>query len=518
MFRQLAELAVTAGHCLVITDADGILVRLESQTDDPDWNEITLGSVWDERVAGTNGVSMALGEGRDITVRGADHFYTKLRSFACSAVPLRNAENEIIGAANLSSVDRGNPADSMFARQLLMAAASRIQHALFEQTFKDQSIISVSDPERRELIKGPELVAVDSNGIILGSTKNAFGLVGLGGHCDLLGKSFDAVFEADMTSLDKVPGRVLSVRHDQGRALDLWRRAPVRKARSTSSKPSRNTPQVLRKQGAFSLKDIGIGSVAMRALCDQIERSFDHGLPVLIEGETGTGKTALVAALLGNESRIITVNCATLEDTDENRYYVRSLIEQAGIARALDGNRPERDTLIFDNIDEMPMFGQAALRDLLDELGHQPLGRQDGVHIIATSRHPLQIAVYDGRFRDDLYFMLSGAAFVLPPLRHREGSLAVAKSIATQLAGREVAFSKEAADAISADNWPGNLRELRGVLQQALLRGEGGKITALDLGRSSQPIFPVRTSPAPHIPYNEEQMVRVSEVSAYGSK
>lgn len=74
VFRQLAELAITAGHCLVITDAGGIVLRIEAPGAVPDWNGIALGSVWDERVAGTNGVSMALGQGRDVTVRGRDHF------------------------------------------------------------------------------------------------------------------------------------------------------------------------------------------------------------------------------------------------------------------------------------------------------------------------------------------------------------------------------------------------------------------------------------------------------------
>ncbi|MEL7167465.1 MAG: hypothetical protein AAGL96_18535, partial [Pseudomonadota bacterium] len=173
IFRKLASIAAEAGHCLVITDNDGILIRLESKEDEADWNGIALGSVWDERIAGTNGVSMALAEGREFTVRGNDHYYSQLQPFACTAAPLRNSANEIIGVANLSSIDRGNPADIHFAQQLLGAAANRLQHALFERDFRDQAIVSIVVPSRRELVKGAELVAVDERGIIQGATSEA---------------------------------------------------------------------------------------------------------------------------------------------------------------------------------------------------------------------------------------------------------------------------------------------------------------------------------------------------------
>ena len=227
IFGKLASVAADAGQCLVMTDKDGILVRLESKDADKSWNGIALVSVWDERVAGTNGVSMALSEGRSFAVRGSDHYFSQLRNFACTAVPLRDAENEIIGVVNLSSVDRGNPADTLFATQLLGAAASRLQHTLFEQTFKNAAIVSVAMPGRRELIKGAELVAVGENGVILGATSDAHVMSGMPSHAALKGERFDTVFGTDMPSLDMVPGRVLSVRRDQGPMLDLWMRDPV---------------------------------------------------------------------------------------------------------------------------------------------------------------------------------------------------------------------------------------------------------------------------------------------------
>ncbi|GAA3868092.1 sigma-54-dependent transcriptional regulator EatR [Celeribacter arenosi] len=503
IFRQLATLAANAGNCLIVTDRDGILVRLESKDAGEDWNGIALGSVWDERIAGTNGVSMALAEGRDFTVRGKDHFYSQLKPFACCSVPLRDAANEIIGVANLSSIDTGNPTDFLFAQQLLRAAASRIQQTLFEKKFTDQCIVSVAAHGRRDLIKGAELIAVDENGIILGATSQAHSLAGYETHAHLTGLSFEDAFGAEMPNIDHVPGRVLSVRRDQGPMLDLWSRAPLQDNRAVVGWRPVTMP-VRHQRQQPTLKDFAIGSPALREICDRAKATLDHGLPILIEGETGTGKSALITALLGNAFNTVTVDCAALDASDENRDYVRSLIEQARIAVALDGAMPQKTALVFDNVDEMPPFAQAALRNILDETGKAHSTFDANMVIVTTCRRPLKDVVEERTFRDDLYYMLSGAAFILPPLRHRDAR-PLAKCMAQRLAGKQVTLTQDATDEISNYGWPGNVRELQSVLRQALIQGDGTQITRLDLALAtsspvSTPCIAMRPSP-----YNEEQ-------------
>jgi transcriptional regulator of acetoin/glycerol metabolism len=103
-FRQLASVTGDGKRCLVVTDAEGVLVRLETAgmgKRAEDWNGIALGSCWDERVAGTNGVSMALRAGRAVTVGGADHFYARLKPFACTGAPILDAEGALVGTVSL---------------------------------------------------------------------------------------------------------------------------------------------------------------------------------------------------------------------------------------------------------------------------------------------------------------------------------------------------------------------------------------------------------------------------------
>ena len=485
IFRKLAEIAADTGQCLVMTDKDGILVRLEVKGAETEWNGIAVGSVWDERVAGTNGVSMALAEGQEVTVKGSDHFYTQLQRYSCSGAPLRDSSNEIVGVVSLSCLNRGDPADSNYARHLLDAAASRIQQTLFMRDFKDASIVSVAMPGRRELIKGAELVAVDEHGTILGATSAAHQLSGVSTHSDLTGRAFDQVFGTDVVSLDRVPGRVMSVRRDKGPLLDLWTRAPVAKTRAFPGlRDKQQGPK--RRNLPTTLREFAAGSQVLAAICERAQGSVDHGVPLLVEGETGTGKSMLIKILLGNCHNNVTVDCAALSEAPEDRTYVQSLFEQGRIAGGLE----KGTALVLDNVDELPSYAQIAFRRLLEEAEQ---GTDYPVKIVSTTRKPLLQSVQEGAFRDDLYYLLAGSNVVLPPVRLRERPSLLAQSLSDALANSRVNIRQDAQQIINAHNWPGNVRELRNVLRQALLQGDGAHISALDLAIAK----PSATQPKP---------------------
>ncbi|MEM7598289.1 MAG: helix-turn-helix domain-containing protein [Pseudomonadota bacterium] len=505
IFQNLARLAREAGHCLLMTDKDGILVRLNGHKADSDWNGIAIGSVWDERVAGTNGVSMALAEKRAFTVDGKDHFYNKLQPFSCSAVPLRNALNEIIGVVSLSSMDRGNPADGLFARQLLGAAASRLQTTLFERDFKEATIVSLAMPGRRELIKGAELIAVDDSGRVLSATSAAHSVAGLVSHEELAGCQFEDVFGTDPGSLDRAPGRVTSVRRDNGPLLDLWVRAPI-----GTQKPfpglRRDQAKPIARRLPPSLKDLCIGAPSMTALCQRAQDCVEHGIPLLIEGETGTGKSALIAALLSAGHDAVTIDCAALSDRDEDRTYLRSITEQARISARLGAQDARPKAVVFDNATEMPAFAQVEVKRLLDHLEEEDGAGHGALVLITTARAPIREAVAAGTFRDDLYYRLSGLRLTLPPLRAREHPAKLASGLANTLAGHDVDLTDAASAAIAAYDWPGNLRELQNTLRQALLQGQDGRISELDLALA-QPSFAAPRAPKPGAAFDEETMI-----------
>ncbi|WP_171181523.1 sigma-54-dependent Fis family transcriptional regulator [Ruegeria sp. HKCCD8929] len=496
VFRQLAEAVVRAGQCMIVTDVDGILVRLESRDagkQGVDWNGIALGSVWDERVAGTNGVSMAMSEGRAFTVRGEQHFFSKLSPFACTAVPLLDADNQKVGAVNISVIDRGNPADYMFASQLLGAASERVQRILFERKFAENQIISLSPPGHGDLLRNNELVAINEEGKILGSTANAHLLLGLDAPSHLAGRSFDAVFGADAAALDRVPERMVSVRSDNGPLLNLKTRVQTRKSYSShvpSTAPTNPPPKPLRRRLAPSFQELATGSETMAALCTRADALFQRALPFVIEGESGTGKSALVAAILETaglaSDRVVTVDCASLGSDTEDRSYFRTLVEQARVIGSLSASDQGLSTLVFDNIDEMPDHAQAGLRNLLNDIEQGGIAagtahQSTNLRVIGIARNPLRSSVEDGSFREDLYYLLASATLVVPPLRSRERPEAIVQALAARLSDAETEITAETMGALAAHDWPGNLRELRNVLQQALMEGNGQRISLVDL-------------------------------------
>ena len=255
----------------------------------------------------------------------------------------------------------------------------------------------------------------------------------------------------------------------------------------TKAKPTR-------RRLSPTLRLLALGSEAMSAILGQARAHFERALPFIIEGESGTGKTTLIDALHGaahlKRSQMVMVDCALLDHQAVDRGHAGGIFEHARVIDARDDDDHGNTTLVFENIDEMPRRDQARLRNLLtaleayDDRLDETLA-SSALRIVATCRKPLKDAVEQGRFRDDLYFLISNARFKLPPLRMRERPEDLARALASQLAGSDVEITEEAIGAISHHEWPGNVRELRGALRQALMAGDGRRISLLDLQASS---------------------------------
>ena len=500
IFKQVAEIAVQAGYCFSIADADGVLVRREgkiAQQSEYDSNGISLGSCWDERIAGTNGVSMTIAQQRAFTVRGQEHYFSKLRPFACTGVPLRDAENQMIGVLNLATVDRGNAADYAFAKQLLGTAAERIQRILFERQFCEAMLVSVSLPATGELLRNSELVAVDHSGQIVGSTLSVHEMIGLGAPMDLVGRPFEDVFGADALALDRTPEHAPVVRTGDGQIVRLSRHLTDRKQSPGRgwSQAKEMTRARSERHPSLSVQDLAAGCPAIAEQVKRARTYLDHAIPFVVQGASGTGKTALLSALHASaevaKDEILTIDCAGLGDGDNDKAYIHAIFEQARIVNLL--GRTDRDhlTLVLDNVDELPKFAQAVLRNLLQDgegTSDAVLGTNGtGVAVIATTRKPLSHVVQAGAFRDDLYYLLANAIIVLPPVRERGGFDMLVQTLAARLASRPVDITPDAMKALASYPWPGNVRELKSVLRQALLEGNGRRISLMDL--RSTPLF-----------------------------
>lgn len=489
-FRQIANAVGDGKRCLVVTDAEGVLVRLEAdggRDPDADWNGIALGTCWNEQIAGTNGVAMALLTQRSITVSGSQHFYSKLQSFACTGAPILDAEGVIVGSVNVVTRDQGMHADHILARQFLQTATQRIQRRLFEQHFAQEMLISVSATGYHNPLAGDGLIAVDEAGVIQGATAGVTPLLSNQDARGLKGQAFEAVFNLESQALSKVPDRVLSMPMSQGMMVNFVARLP---RRSLTTRPVASIPARPKRQRRLppSLRQLATGSKAMAAACAQAETVFRSGTPLLLEGETGTGKSALIAALIG-DAPVFKVDCATMGNSDEGARNLSAMLGQARLLAMAPETTPSSVTVIFDNIEEMPASAQAELRRILDEIeaDRQIETGLDGedLRIVLIAKEPLENEVSADRFRNDLFYMIAATKVCLPPLRARENPEILAQVLATQIAGQSVEISDQADQLIKAHTFPGNVRELRGALKQALMASKSGHITPVDLRATS---------------------------------
>jgi len=238
---------------------------------------------------------------------------------------------------------------------------------------------------------------------------------------------------------------------------------------------------------------LGASPAAMEAK-RQARRAAQVDTTVLLLGETGTGKEVLAQAIHSASPRahgpFIAVNVAAIPDTQMEAEFFGTSPSYAGADRAgRDGKfvLANGGTLFLDEVGDMPMAMQAKLLRVLQEAEVEPLGSnrvaQVDVRVIAASSVDLRQMVSMGRFRSDLYYRLSVLPIELPPLRERIDDLeALTDHILEEIAHRSGRPQREltptALAALSSYGWPGNIRELRNVLEQVTLNSDSPRLSA----------------------------------------
>jgi DNA-binding NtrC family response regulator len=265
--------------------------------------------------------------------------------------------------------------------------------------------------------------------------------------------------------------------------------------------------------GAFGFEQIVGTSPPMRRLFDTIERVADTDVTVLVRGESGTGKE-LVANALQTRSRrrsrpIVKMNCAALSRElveselfgHERGAFTGATARREGKFEAADGG-----TLFLDEVGDMPLETQAKLLRAIQEKEFERVGgnvpiRVD-VRLIAATNQDLEAAVAAGRFREDLYYRLKVVELVIPPLDERGDDVPLLvdhflKAAAERYGRPAKPLTADALRACVERHWQGNVRELRSVVEQALLLSPGDEITTADLfGTADDPKPAARRAPA----------------------
>jgi DNA-binding NtrC family response regulator len=258
------------------------------------------------------------------------------------------------------------------------------------------------------------------------------------------------------------------------------------------------------------------GGTAIRELAEKARRVLDSERPVLIQGETGTGKGVLAAWLHANGPRreevFVDLNCAGLTrellETElfghEKGAFTGAIASKTGLFETADGG-----TLFLDEIGDVDVQVQPKLLKVLEGGEFRRLGdvrdRRADVWLVAATHQDLSRLVEEKRFRSDLYYRISTIPLRLPPLRDRTEDLPslaehFLRRIAGELGRRPPILSSSALRRLRAHSWPGNIRELRNVLERAVLLSSAATLEADDLGFDPTALAPSDSAVSPASP------------------
>ena len=236
----------------------------------------------------------------------------------------------------------------------------------------------------------------------------------------------------------------------------------------------------------------------MQNLFKQIERAARTAMPVLIRGESGSGKELVARELHLRSHRadqpFVAVNTAAIAESlveSELFGHVKGAFTGADQAREGVFRQANGGTLFLDEIGDMPPAVQTRLLRVLQESVIQPVGTERSftvdVRIISATHQVLEDAIQQKIFRQDLYYRLKGIELFVPPLRNRQEDILL---LASEFLGDDTQLSSDSVAALIAHPWPGNVRELKQMVQSAVAMSDSHQITPSDLGLSRQDEMP----------------------------
>jgi transcriptional regulator of acetoin/glycerol metabolism len=405
-------------------------------------------------------------------VHGSEHYFPSFGSLTCAASPIFAPDGSLAGILDASSdcVSR-----QTHTAALVCMAATQIENGLFRERHHRDILIAFHNRGEYLHTLTAGLIAVDDSGRILAANQAARIL--LHGLPTTPGRSFTDIFRTRFNSfMDE--GRLRErqrLQDEVGSSFIATIEHPnVSPMLRAVTKPRVSAPVIT------PTPFISIDPVVARVV-QQTEAAAQRKMPILIRGETGTGKEQLARhahAASKRSGSFVAVNCAALPESlieaelfgyCEGAFTGARKGGSAGLVKEADGG-----TLFLDEIGDMPVTLQAVLLRFLDDWTVRPVGgakRQVDVLLISATNADLNESIAKGRFRPDLLFRLNTLEVTLPPLAKRSDFQAIAEHLLATIDARRT-LSPSLVDHLAKCAWPGNIRELRNVLSRLTLQTE----------------------------------------------
>lgn len=495
VMETLYEQIVNTHSMVLLTSARGMVLHSLGDTDFLDKASrvaLTTGADWSEQSKGTNAVGTALSEQEALTVHGSQHYLNATKFLTCSCAPIFDPYGQVIGALDVSGDQRSFHQHTL---ALVRMSAQMIENHMFADIFP--KAIRIHFHTRSEflgtLVEG--IVVFSPEGRFISANRSAQFQIGLP-FSALKAHTFSSLFGIPITSLIELfsgamPTPKQLVLHN---GVTVWCRTTLKSpvtwaagggesaaASVVEEAPSRPVPP--RRRHMSTLQYLDTGDPQLASVIHKLRMVAGKDIPVMILGETGTGKDLLAQAIHGDSPRagqpFVSVNCASIPETlieSELFGYEEGAFtgarKKGAVGKILQANG---GTLFLDEIGDMPRHLQARLLRVLQERRVSPLGAGKEVDVdiavVCATHKNLKDMIARGDFREDLYYRLNGLVVRLPALRERTDFELVVRKILKSLCenGQNVGLSPEVLDLFKRYHWPGNFRQLHNLLRTAVV-------------------------------------------------
>jgi transcriptional regulator of acetoin/glycerol metabolism len=517
VMEMLYEQIVNSDSMVLLCDATGTIIH---SIGDHDFlnraSKVALqpGVNWSEQSKGTNAVGTALIEESPTLVHADEHYMHANHFLTCSAAPILDPRGNILGVLDVSGDQRTYHQHTM---GLVKMSARMIENHWLTDDYRN--VMRLHFHSRVEfigtLMEG--ILAVSQDGKLVGANRGALEQLGLSGAAlrmhslsTLFGTSVSALVDrfrsplAQPQPVELSNGRQFHVHarfnwpvwHGMESAAPASEVAAPPEPQGLVPPPAREPSVRLPAASAAEragLASLVTGDAQVGMLVDKIRRVINRDIPILILGETGTGKELLARAIHQDSERarqpFVAVNCASIPETlieaelfgyEEGAF--TGARRKGAVGKLVQANG---GTLFLDEIGDMPLTLQAHLLRVLQERQVTPLGSAKAVSVdvmlVCATHRNLREMIEQKTFREDLYYRLNGLAVRLPPLRERTDLMALVERILErENPGRRLRLNQDVLRLFQGYQWPGNVRQLFNVLRTASVMAAGDAVISRD--------------------------------------
>lgn len=509
VMKQLCQVIEGSNSVLVISDKNGYVLEMHGDSlTQKDAARINFypGATWSEEVAGTNALGTVIKQKKPIQIVHTEHFCTGWHDWTCVSSPILNPiTNELLGVIDISGKWKGFPHHTF---GMAISMSNMISNGIESKLLNDMTQLN---PFLLTAIGSLEegLLAIDKNKNIIKSNsviQRIFGkeMISLSQY-----PYFDVLIDKVLYGIEKFIKQEIDI----NRKLYVVSISPVNSDGESNvgvivhlqeskmivqHQEKKQTTMKNTSQKNYSIHDIVGSSSILKKVLQKAQKAATVDSTLLITGETGVGKEVF-AQVVHNESErknkpFIAVNCGAIPrnliESELFGYESGSFTGASQKGRKGKFELAQSGTIFLDEIGDMPLDVQVHLLRVLEERRIQRVGGDQSipidVRVIAATNKDLIEAVKNGEFRADLLYRLRVIKLEIPSLKERKADIPLLiQHFITKLSNKfgkiQIQFDPKVIEELQEYSWPGNIRELKNVVEQMLFNMEGNFISLNDI-------------------------------------